>query len=258
MTSFPIKELDMSPEEPKLFITKGMHLDVSSFSISIDENGQITSEGPTIHSGLDMCPYWLEIAYVHLLKSEIIHNKLQSALNDNNASLMGELLQEEFVSGMQVIMASCIAIDSYYASIKDFANIPAELACKWRTKRTARHKQIAETLKRVFVMPQNMFMQIRELLKQSFNLRDKAVHPEYGTDLPVLYPEINKITDWRYSAFRYSNAKAVAGNSLSLIFQTAKQKIGSEKQPLKTYCGNLVIKLEPTYIKWVASYGELF
>ena len=248
----------MPPEEPQLFLTKGMTIDISSFDISIDENGKISSTGPTIHTGLDMCPYWLEIAFEHLIKTETTHEKLLTAVTEKNESSIGELLQKEFVLGMQVVMASCIAIDSYYASIKKFANIPEELSSTWQNNRTARYTQIAETLKRVFIIPQDVFQQIRELLKQSFKLRDRAVHPKHGTDVPVLYPEIHKITDWRFSAFRYANAKAVAGHSLSLIFETAQQKIDNKEQLQKTYCENIVKKIEPTYTKWTERYGKLF
>ena len=172
---------------------------------------------------------------------------------------MGDLLQKEFISGMQAIMAGCIAIDSYYASVKDFADIPEDLIKKWRQNRsTARYKQIAETLKRAFNIPQELFLKIREILKQSFKLRDMAVHPNNANDLPVLHPEINKISDWRYSAFRYANAKAIVGHSLSIIYQTARQKHDSTHQPMKIYCEKLVLKLDPTLSKWVERYGKLF
>lgn len=68
---------------------------------------------------------------------------------------------------------------------------------------SARYKQIAETLKRAFPISEEMFLQVRQTLKELFFLRDKAVHPQSGTDIPVPYPEINRISDWRYSAFRY-------------------------------------------------------
>ena len=248
----------MTDPIPGLFITKGMEVSMPNFSLSINENVAITSNEMTIHTGLDMCPYWIEIAFAHLKRTEDIHNQLILAKNDNKESLMGDLLQNEFASGMQTIMAGCIAIDSYYASIKDFAVIEEDLAKTWKENRTARCKQIAETLKRTFVIPQDMFIKSGKILKQSFDLRDMAVHPKNGTDQPVLYPEINKITDWRYSAFRYGNAKAVVGHGLSIIYQTARQKHKNKKQVFKIYCENLVKKLEPTLSKWVENYGKLF
>ena len=247
----------MSTPDPGLFITKGMKVSVPKFSLSINEKGEISSQ-MTLHTGIDMCPYWVEIAYAHLRKTEDVHKQLMSAINDNNESFIGDLLQNEFTSGMQAIMAGCIAIDSYYASIKDFARIPEDLAKTWKEKRTARYKQIAETLKRTFVIPQDIFLKIRDILKQSFDLRDMAVHPKYGTDQPVLYPEINKITDWRYSTFRYANAKAIVGHALSIIYQTARQKQDTNKQELKIYCENLVKQLDPTLSKWEGNFGKLF
>ncbi len=250
--------MNMSNPEPELFITKGMKVSIPNPSLSINKSGEITAMEITIHTGLDMCPYWIEIAYTQLRKTEDIHKQLILAKNDNNESLMGELLQKEFTSGMQAIMAGCIAIDSYYASIKDFAEIPADEVRKWRKNRTARYKQIADTLKRMFSIPPDVFLSIRKFLKQSFGLRDMAVHPKNSTELTVLYPEISKNTDWRYSAFRYANAKAVVGYSLSIIYQTARQEKGNKKHLSKTYCKNLVKSLEPTLSKWVEEYGELF
>lgn len=249
----------MSTQEPRLFITKGMNVEIPEFSLSLNESGEIVSDKMTIHTGLDMSPYWIEVAYSHLRKTEDIHEQLIIAKDENNESLMGDLLQKEFISGMQAIMAGCIAIDSYYASIKDFAEIPEDLIKKWRQNRpTARYKQIAETLKRAFTIPQDLFLKIRKILEQSFKLRDMAVHPKNGNDLPVLCPEINKISDWRYSAFRYANAKAIVGHSLSVIYQTARQKHDSTNQSMKIYCEKLVLKLDPTLSKWVERYGKLF
>ena len=216
----------------------------------------------TIHTGLDMCPYWLEIAYAHLEKTEEIHLKLIAANSGDDPNLIGELLQEEFMSGMQTIMGACIAIDAYYASIKKFANIPNKLSQVWKKKGTARYSQIAETLKRVFPIQQEMFLQIRQILKELFFLRDRAVHPHSGTDIPVPYPEIHRISDWRYSAFRYANAKIAVQHALSIIYYTAKkitiQDTEKDKQDLKKICEKVTEELAPTLNKWTERYGELF
>ena len=188
-----------------LFITKGMKVSVEEFSLKMLENGSIETNKMILHTGLDMCPYWLNIAWSSLLKTERYHRKIITPSQNK----LGEYLQKEFQVGMQTIMAACIAMDAYYASVKEFANIPEEVSKKWRENGTARYKQISETLKRVFVIPQDIFIQIRELIKQGFELRDRAVHPNSGTDLPVLHPEANVLSDWRFSTFRYVNAKAV-------------------------------------------------
>lgn len=241
-----------------LFVTKGMKLDIKEFSLSINDNGEIESNQITLHTGLDMCPYWLEIAFEQLLLTEKIHKNILKEKNKSNQEPLGILLQKEFSLGMQTIMAACIAIDAYYASIKEYANIPEDLSKKWRENGTARYKQIAETLKRTFSIPQNTFLQIREVLHQCFDLRDRAVHPKAGTDQPVLHPEANLISDWRYSVFRYVNAKTVVGHAISIIYQTARQNKKSRSPGLETTCDKHKNEIEPILNRWVKKHGKLF
>ncbi len=187
-------------------------------------------------------------------KTESYHNKIIT----HPENKLGEYLQKEFQIGMQTIMAACIAMDAYYASVKEFADIPEEVSKKWRENGTARYKQISETLKRVFVIPQDIFLQIRETIKQGFELRDRAVHPKSGTDLPVVHPEANVLSDWRFSTFRYVNAKAVVGNMLSIIYQTSRKEIPDAKASLKVTTEKHKKEIDPILKKWIKRYGKLF
>jgi len=65
---------------------------------------------------------------------------------------------------------------------------------------------------------------LKTVLKQNFHYRDLAVYPLGGTTLPSLHPELNKVTDWRFVTFRFYNAKAIVGLSLSLVVQTVNKK----------------------------------
>ena len=66
--------MDEKPEkiepDPGIFLTKGMKICIPSFSISIGDDGGVVSDPVTLLTGLDMSPYWLEIAYQHLLVTE--------------------------------------------------------------------------------------------------------------------------------------------------------------------------------------------
>ena len=53
-----------------VFLTKGMQISIPQFSIWMDDEGNLQSSPVTIHTGLDLCPYWLGIAYQHLLSTE--------------------------------------------------------------------------------------------------------------------------------------------------------------------------------------------
>lgn len=241
-----------------LFITKGMKVSVEKFSLKINEDGSIETNEMLFHTGLDMCPYWLNIAWSNLLKTEQYHNKIVQQANSGSESKLGDYLQKEFQIGMQTIMAACIAMDAYYASIKPHSDIPDDVVKKWRENKTARYKQISETLKNVFTIPQNTFLQIRESIKQGFDLRDRAVHPKSGTDLPVRHPEANVLSDWRFSTFRFANAKAILGNMLSIIYQTSRQKISKEKVSLSVTSEKHKNEIDPLINRWVKRYGKLF
>ena len=80
--------------DPGIFLTKGMKVGIPSFSISIGEDGKLSSDGITLHTGLDMCPYWLEIAYEHLLKTESAHNELMSAKDEKDDEKIARSLQK--------------------------------------------------------------------------------------------------------------------------------------------------------------------
>jgi hypothetical protein len=49
-------------------------------------------------------------------------------------------------------MAAAIAIDAFYATIKNKTNIPEETFHIWKEKKTARHTQIAEVLRQAFFL----------------------------------------------------------------------------------------------------------
>jgi hypothetical protein len=241
-----------------VFITQGMQVSIPQFSIRIGPDGKIEAETVTLHRGIDLCPYWLDIAYEHLLCTEKASKDLLDAKKAEDNERIANALRAEFIAGMQAIMASAIAIDAYYACVKERIEIPEDLTRTWREKRTARYKQIAELLRRAFPMSQKSAKQLREILKQNMGFRDKTIHPVSGTTAPALHPALNKVTDWRYVTFRYYNAKAIAGLTLSIIAQTAGQPHKDKFNAVRTYCETLMSRVEPLLKRWDARYGKLF
>jgi hypothetical protein len=71
-------------------------------------------------------------AYSHLLNAENASADLLRARDAGDAEGIGDALQAEFVSGMQTIMASAVAIDAYYACVKDLIQLPVGLTDSWR------------------------------------------------------------------------------------------------------------------------------
>lgn len=120
-----------SKPDPGVFLVKGDTVSVMPFSISVNEQGEIENSPVVLHLGIDMTGYWLDIAYEHLLDTESAHKKLMIAKGERNDEKIARYLKKESISGMQSIMASCIAIDAYYASIKEHVDIPQSTLDSW-------------------------------------------------------------------------------------------------------------------------------
>lgn len=243
---------------PGVFVTKGMQVSIPEFSIRINPDGTIDASPLILHTSVDMCPFWLEIVYEQLLKTEAANDDLMSAKKEEAAEKIAEALKAESSYGMQTIMSSAIAMEAYYANVKAYIALPVELIEAWRKNKTARYLQIAEVLKRAFTMSGASANQVRDILKQNFTFRNKAIHPPTGTTAPALHPELNKVTDWRFVTFRYYNAKNIAGATLSIIAKTASRPRTKKYEGLKTYCETLSTQVKPIITRWESRYGQLF
>jgi hypothetical protein len=248
-------EVEKPVHDPGIFVTKGMKITISNIKIPINPDGKIVPEPVTLSTGLDLCPYWLEIAYEHLLNTEQASINLINAKSVKNNEAIGIALQTEFVAGMQAMMASAIAIDAFYASVKNLVEIPDETIHAWQIKNTARYSQVAEVFRRAFTIKSKSFGQLRKILKEIYRFRDLAVHPPSGTRTPALHSELNMYTDWRYAAFRFSNAKISVGNAISIISQLSNK---SKNDKLKAYCEELKAQLHPLLERWESHYEKLF
>ena len=151
----------------------------------------------TVHVHYDVCPTWLDLAARHL--SDARERKLLrvAAWNANDDKAKGDTLEKEFESSMQAIMAAAIAMDSFYAALRDKISIPRESIKSWRENSTARYKKITETLKRAFSLHPRNCVVVRNCLNEIFKFRDLAVHPSGDIRAPVPHPELQTGVEWR-------------------------------------------------------------
>lgn len=242
------------------FITKGMRISIPELTLSISDDGKLSTGPIVIHTGLDMCPYWLSIAYNHLLAAEKARDKLLEAKEKGDNDAMGDALQEEFIEGMQSIMASGIAVNAFYAYIRGSVNVSQETIDGWRKNRTARYKQIAEVLRRAFHIEQENSNLLRDILQRNFRLRDDAVHPREGTSEPEVHIEFNQKTDWRYARFCFYNAKDVLDKTLRIVWQLVNkaQVDSSPNVELQKHCEVLRSKTQSVADQWEAKFGSIF
>jgi len=231
-----------------VFITRGMTVSIPAggLSLSIGDDGNPTASSLTLHVHYDVCPTWLDLASCHLAAAEQSKVARVAAWQSDDQDVRAATLERECESSMQAIMAAGIAIESFYLALRDKTNIDKETIQRWRTKRTARHKQIAEVLRRAFSLQPRPTVVLRGNLQQVFKFRDLAVHPSGDTTAPVLHPELQTGVEWRFAVFRADNARPLVHAARGIIHELVTK--GSSATPeIARYVDGLRNLLAPQF-----------
>jgi hypothetical protein len=157
---------------------------------------------------------------------------------------------------MQAIMAAVIAIDAFYAAVKEHVPIPPATLKAWREKGTARHKQVYEVLRKGFKIATKTLPKVREVLSEIYRFRDLAVHPDPKLVQPLAHPDLKVGTEWRFVYFRYDNAKPLVTVALSMVVQLLKLPKDKNEQ-LKRYARETSALMTPIVDDWQSRYGAL-
>jgi hypothetical protein len=199
-----------------VFLKRGMTVAKPELRMSIGEDGKPkASLAFQIH--YDVCPVWLDLAARHLVEAEERKLARIAAWQYDDADARSATLEREFESSMQALMASAIAIDSFYLALIEKIGIDKETIQLWREKRTARYKQVAEVIRRAFSVNPKGNAILRDTLKKIFEFRDRAVHPSGDTAAPVLHPELQTGVEWRFATFRADNARPLVREARNII-----------------------------------------
>jgi hypothetical protein len=240
-----------------VFITKGMQ-------VGVPPGGLVFRMGPdgkptgslTIHVALEVAPYWLDLAIGHSVVAEDHRSSLMAAWREQVQQEVTIHLEAEFLASMQACMSSAIAVDAFYASIRDHVPLPKEVVASWRRNRTARYRQVAEVLKRGFKVRRDAQPAVRRFLKDLYRMRDAAVHPDSRLRAPIPHPALGVATEWRFVYFRVENAKALISGVLTLIRQllpiprTSRGALAHRCEPLRGPLSELCAK-------WESHFGPL-
>lgn len=243
--------------DPGVFLAKGMRVTIPEFSIRLTSEGQLESDPVQLHTGVDVCPVWFEIAVEHVEHCEAAASELKAARSANNAEVIAASLERELKSGMQAVTSSCTAVDAYYSMVKEHIEISAQDVQRWKENRTARYRQISEVLRRAFPISNERSKHICDILRQNFSWRDQAIHPHSGTRPPMLHVELNKATDQKYALFRFYNAQAIVKLNIAVVIETARNPSPVKFQQLRHRCADLVERLLPLESAWNRKYGSL-
>lgn len=249
---------ELEQEYGGILLTPGTKLSIppGGLTIGMNDQGEFgVSVAPAIN--LEMFPVWLNISFEHLIEAEESRKKLILCKKDNKKDDLRKFLLSEFTSGMQSMMSSAIAIDAFYASIKNIVTIPENLRVSWQNNRTARYKQISEVFKMFFKIKQEDSNKMREMLKNVYRFRDWAVHPPSEQQSPILHEELNYGVEWRFIAFDSINARNALQNSLSILYYLLRTGEANDKLEVTKFCKTFLPHLDPIKKEWERKYSEL-
>ena len=237
-----------------ILITKNTRIGLLPGSLKFTQSGNEFNLSISLDLGLDMCSYWLQIAYEHLISAELSHTNLKESTDDDKLAFF---LEREFLAGMQSIVASAITIDALHAAVKDRINISSKILETWNRNKLSRKKQIREVFRRGFSIDKSTEKQLWLMISDVIELRDFAVHPTAKLRKPVFYPEIRRHVEWRFEHYRFQNAYLATRSLLSAVIYFVTR--AKEKYPIvQKYCSELSISIEPLVNKWEAKYGSLY
>lgn len=206
---------------PGIFISRGMQITIPSFSIRLRDDGELESDPITLHVRFDVCPTWIQVAKRHLDDAQVAKARRDEAWSGSDQDAKARALEVEFEASMQAIMAAAISWDALYAILREHVTIPPAMAEKWRRGRTARYTQVAETVRRAFVLKPKGASLLRSNLKALYSFRDMAVHPSGKIAAPLLHPELDVSMEWRFVYFRARNAEMAVLGAAGMLWDLA-------------------------------------
>lgn len=202
-----------------------MTFTIANLTIGFDEQGNFVTKGPDVLLSYDACIAWARIARKQQALAKRCMKKRQAVWSGTpTEEEKAEVLELEFDASMQAVVAAVTCIDALYDQVVRYAPINDKTRDQWKKNRTARHKQVAETLRATFRINSEDMKKLRTLLHAMYSLRDAAVHPSSLPQPAHLHPELPIATDWRLTAFRGDVADIFVCSALSILWDLTRGK----------------------------------
>lgn len=212
-----------------VLIFKGMKVGIlpGDFTISINEDGETDSK-LILSTAYNVVPLWLRAAHDHLRQSKAASEAISAKWSEDTDE-QKRLLVLELMPSMQVFVSCGIALDALYDTLRPYANITPQEIQAWKDNRTSRAKQVAEVIRRTFKLKQDILKSFRECISQIIKYRDKAVHPSLDLKNACTRSDLNVGVDWKFSAYRYTNAEWCLTNTINIIVYLYEHKVGQNE-----------------------------
>lgn len=185
-----------------IFLIEGMAANFKDLSISIGDDGRIDARMDLV-VGYDACIEWVKIALGHRGDALRRMNDRRSiwAADVQSGPEHAAALQGEFNSSIQAVVAAAVCLDALYDHLVRQVPVERNVRESWNKNKTARYRQISETIRIAFNVRNSEIKLIRNNLKTIFKLRDVAVHPSSMSISPLKHQELDILTDWKLVIF---------------------------------------------------------
>ncbi|TWA24753.1 hypothetical protein [Sinorhizobium medicae] len=207
-----------------IFVLEGMTVRIPKFSLSLDEQGNLSTDGIRLEVAYDACIAWARIALIHRIEALRCMETRRAIWADEtqDGDAKARSLVEEFRASVQAVVASAICADALYDHLNPLSGVPLDVRAAWVKKKTARHAQVAETIRAACNVKPHEATKLKDFLKHLFKLRDAAVHPTNTPRQPYPHPDLDVSTDWTFVTFRGDLADVVVCTAVGLLWDVTR------------------------------------
>lgn len=207
-----------------VLIFEGMKVGVlpGDFTIEINEQG-VPGSKLVLSTAYNVLPIWIRTAHDQMRVARAASDAIRMEWSTND-QINRELLISELQPCMQVFVACGIALDALYDQIRPYAKLSPSEVKSWCRNGTSRVAQISEVTRRVYCLDQKVAAQFRQNITAIIDYRDKAVHPSLDLKQACDRPDIPVGVDWKFSAYKYSNAERCFRATMEMLIHLYERK----------------------------------
>jgi hypothetical protein len=212
-----------------ILVFEGMTVGIlpGDLTISLEESGSNSSKA-ILSTAYNVLPIWLRIANDQLLHAKQASEAVATRWEAND-EINRELLVAELEPSLQVFVACGISLDALYDQLRPFAKLTQVQIQAWKRNKTAREKQIAEVIRRVYKLPARVSAEFKQNITEILKYRDMAVHPSLELKQTCARSDIPVGVDWKFAAYKYANAAKCFEVTMKMLVYLYERKSGNRE-----------------------------
>jgi signal transduction histidine kinase len=183
--------------------------------LKIDLTGAGSSSA-ILSTAYNVVPIWLKIGHDSLKLAKLASTKIVDEWTEDSEK-QKQMLLSELAPSMQVFVSCGIALDALYDTLRPYAKISREEIERWKERKTSREKQISEIIRRTHKLTPKHLNDFKKCICWIIKHRDLAVHPSTELQNACARPDIPVAVDWKFSTYRFENAKACLNNTINML-----------------------------------------